>query len=50
MTLVLNSLGMPLAAAAIVTLAYRGVTFWFPLLYGMVAFRLVGRSPAALDA
>lgn len=50
MTLVLNSLGVPLAAAAIVTLAYRGVTFWFPLLYGMIAFRLVGRSTAPLDA
>jgi uncharacterized protein (TIRG00374 family) len=47
MTLVLNSLGIPLAAAAIVTLAYRGITFWFPLLYGMVAFRLVGRASAA---
>jgi uncharacterized protein (TIRG00374 family) len=50
MTLVLNSLGVPLAAAAIVTLAYRGVTFWFPLLYGMVAFRLVGSSSASYTA
>jgi hypothetical protein len=50
MTLVLNSLGVPLAAAAIVTLAYRGITFWLPLLYGMVAFRLVGRSSESYSA
>ncbi len=50
MTLVLNSLGVPLAAAAIVTLAYRAVTFWLPLLYGVVAFRLVGRSSEAYKA
>lgn len=49
MTLVLNSLGVPLAAAAIVALAYRGITFWLPLLYGMIAFRLVGRSEAPLE-
>jgi uncharacterized protein (TIRG00374 family) len=50
MTLVLNSLGVPLAAAAIVTLAYRGITFWLPLIYGLVAFRLVGRAPADYSA
>ncbi|MHB8114167.1 MAG: lysylphosphatidylglycerol synthase transmembrane domain-containing protein [Bellilinea sp.] len=39
MTLVLKSLGIPLEAAMVVTLAYRSVTFWFPLLLGMISFR-----------
>jgi uncharacterized membrane protein YbhN (UPF0104 family) len=30
-----------LLAAAIVTLAYRGFTFWIPLLVGMVSFRMI---------
>jgi uncharacterized membrane protein YbhN (UPF0104 family) len=45
MTLALNSLRVPLAAAAVITLAYRGITFWLPLAYGMLAFRWVGRKP-----
>lgn len=48
MALVLNSMGVPLAASAIVTLAYRGITFWLPLVYGMIAFRLVGRPSGGL--
>jgi len=39
MTLSLKSLGVPLEAAVVVTLAYRAVTFWFPLLLGMISFR-----------
>ena len=39
MTLALKSLGIPLEAAMVVTLAYRSVTFWFPLLLGMISFR-----------
>ena len=36
---------IPFSAAAIVTLAYRGFTFWIPLLVGMVAFRMLdGKS------
>ncbi len=49
MTLGLNSLRIPLAAAAVITLAYRGITFWLPLGYGMLSFHLVGqpaRPPA----
>jgi uncharacterized protein (TIRG00374 family) len=50
MTLTLNSLGVPLAAAAIIVIAYRGITFWLPLLGGMIAFRQVSRAaPAASD-
>ncbi|MEW6567084.1 MAG: lysylphosphatidylglycerol synthase transmembrane domain-containing protein [Chloroflexota bacterium] len=43
LTLTLASLRVPLAAAAVIALAYRGVTFWFPLAYGALAFRWVGR-------
>ncbi|MEX0789034.1 MAG: lysylphosphatidylglycerol synthase transmembrane domain-containing protein [Anaerolineales bacterium] len=43
MTLVLTTLHVPLASAAVITLAYRGVTFWFPLLLGFVALRWTER-------
>ncbi len=39
LTLALGSLNVPLSAAAVLTLAYRGITFWVPLLEGMLAFR-----------
>ena len=41
LTLALTSMYIPFSAAAIVTLAYRGFTFWIPLLVGMVAFRML---------
>jgi uncharacterized protein (TIRG00374 family) len=37
--LVLNSLHIPLGSAAVVALSYRGITFWLPLFFGMLAFR-----------
>lgn len=39
LTLGLTSLHVPLGAAAVIALTYRGVTFWFPMLIGMLAFR-----------
>jgi uncharacterized protein (TIRG00374 family) len=45
MTLALNGLRVPLAAAAVITLAYRGITLWLTLAYGLIAFRLVGQQP-----
>jgi glycosyltransferase 2 family protein len=42
LTLTLRSLNVSLEAAAVVTLAYRGYTFWIPLLVGMLAFRRLG--------
>lgn len=39
MTVALRSLGMPLENAATVTLAYRGFTFWLPLVVGGLSFR-----------
>jgi len=49
LTLTLRGLNVPLAAAALIALAYRGVTLWFPLAYGAIAFRYVGRGAARLD-
>jgi uncharacterized protein (TIRG00374 family) len=42
MTLVLTSLRVKLEAAALITLTYRFITFWFPLVVGVVAFRILG--------
>jgi len=42
MTLVLTSLGVPFGRAAVITLAFRGITFWLSILYGMVAVRWIG--------
>jgi uncharacterized protein (TIRG00374 family) len=44
LTLGLVSLNVPLNQAAAVTLAYRGVTFWVPLLIGVLSFRMVSGS------
>lgn len=41
LTLSLRSLGVPLEPAAVITLAFRGVTFWEPLFIGGVMFRRV---------
>jgi uncharacterized membrane protein YbhN (UPF0104 family) len=42
MTLVLTSLGLPFGRAAVITLAFRGITFWLSILYGMAAMRWIG--------
>ena len=39
MTIGLRTLNVPIGAAAVIALAYRGITFWLPLLFGMFAFR-----------
>ncbi len=44
MTVALRSLGMPLENAATVTLAYRGFTFWLPLVLGGFTFRRLQKS------
>jgi len=43
MTLVLRSMYISLEDAAVITLVYRGITFWIPVFFGMVAFRMLGR-------
>jgi uncharacterized protein (TIRG00374 family) len=40
----LNMLRVPWGASVLITLIYRAVTFWFPLLVGVVAFRIIGNS------
>lgn len=42
MTLVMTSLGLTLAVSAVIALAFRGVTFWLTVLYGMLALRWIG--------
>jgi uncharacterized membrane protein YbhN (UPF0104 family) len=49
MTLVLSSLRVPLAAAAVITLAYRAFTVWLTLAYGLAAIRWVGQAPRNLE-
>jgi glycosyltransferase 2 family protein len=44
MTLALTSLRVPLAAATVITLAYRGITFWLPFAYGFIALRVLQKQ------
>jgi uncharacterized protein (TIRG00374 family) len=48
MTVYLTEMQVPLATSAVISLAYRGITFWLPLAYGVIALRLVGYSPRDL--
>jgi uncharacterized protein (TIRG00374 family) len=41
MTVALTSLGVPIGAATVITLAYRGLTFWLPFVYGFIALRVL---------
>ena len=44
LTLALTSFYIPLGTATVLTIAYRGFTFWLPLLVGMFTFRWVGNN------
>lgn len=44
MPLALSSLRVPWAQAVIITLAYRGITFWIPLGLGAIALRILERQ------
>jgi len=46
LTLTLTGFGIPVASAAVITFAYRGLTLWLTLLYGMIGFRWVGLGPS----
>jgi len=48
MTIALNTLRVEWAAAALITLTYRVITFWFPLAVGAVAFRILGGQSKSL--
>ena len=47
LTLALASLRVPLAAATVVALVYRGIVIWLPLLLGMITFRWILHSGAS---
>jgi len=44
MPLALSSLRVPWSEAVIITLAYRGITFWLPLGFGAAALRVLERE------
>lgn len=44
----LNTLMVPFTQAVMITLLFRAVTLWFPLIVGGVAFRLLQRQPQAI--
>lgn len=48
LTIALNTMRVPLGSAAVITLTYRAVTFWFPLLVGALAFRRLHLSRPAV--
>jgi uncharacterized protein (TIRG00374 family) len=41
LTLALTSMYISLEDAAVITLSYRGLTFWIPLLFGMISLRVL---------
>jgi uncharacterized protein (TIRG00374 family) len=41
MPLALSSLGVEWSQGVVITLAYRGITFWVPLGVGAIAFRIL---------
>ena len=43
LTLVLRSMYISVSDALVITIAYRGVIFWIPLILGAIAFRWVGK-------
>jgi len=43
LTLALTSMYISLEDAAVITLSYRGITFWIPLLIGMISLRILER-------
>ena len=43
--LVLTTLGVPPNSSTVITLAYRGITFWLPFVLGFAALRWFNRHP-----
>jgi uncharacterized membrane protein YbhN (UPF0104 family) len=44
MSLVLGSMYIPFGTAVLISLTYRGITFWLPLLFGLFAFRRLAKT------
>ena len=49
MTLVFASLGIPIERAAVITLAFRGLTFWLPMAVGFLILRRLRSFAAEVD-
>ncbi len=49
MILVMTTLDVPQDQAAVVTLAYRGISFWFPFVLGFIALRWARAHPEPDD-
>lgn len=48
LTLALTSMYVPLRDAVVISLVYRGITFWVPMFFGMLAFqRISGSKPVS---
>ena len=47
MPVTMNSFGIGVDKAVAIALAYRGVTFWLTLAYGLIAVRWVGYQPSS---
>jgi uncharacterized protein (TIRG00374 family) len=43
LTLALTTLGVPLGTATVLTLTFRGLTFWLPFVNGFIALRWLER-------
>jgi len=44
MTVALRTMHVPIEASAVITLAFRGITFWMPVLAGIITFRSLHKS------
>lgn len=42
--IILTSLGVTFGKAMLITLTYRGITLWFPLLVGFISFRILQKK------
>lgn len=50
LTLALASFYIPFGDAAVIAITYRGVTFWLPLVFGMLALRWLGGVDQVVSA
>jgi hypothetical protein len=50
LTLALTSMYISLEDAAVITLSYRGITFWIPLLFGMISLRILEKVGVRPDS
>jgi len=50
LTLALTSMYISLEDAAVITLSYRGITFWIPLLFGMFSLRALEKVGVKSDS